>query len=117
MDEEEVVEVRSVHLDGTPNQPGERPYSEVGKRIRKALRDNAMLQMELAEKLGVSDRTVGAWVSGEWYPEGANLRNLAKVLKVSSGWIMSGDDDLEELRESVRNLSRRVEDLERRLDG
>lgn len=53
---------------------------EVTLRIGKILESRNMTQEELAEKLGVSRRSVGMWVRNQSFPRLDNLINIASVL-------------------------------------
>jgi len=71
---------------------------EFGERLRKYRRMNNMTQQELAERLGVSDKSVSRWENGS-YPDVPLLGKLAKELGVTV-------DDLLGETPPVRNLER-----------
>lgn len=109
----EVVEVRSVtNADRHLNHPA----AEVGGRIRQAIKATGLRQGDVAAQIGVSERTVGAWVAGDTIPEGTHLAKLAVVTGRSARWIIEGGDDifetLQELRSELRKLQDRVTQLE-----
>lgn len=60
-------------------------------------------QESLAEKLGVSRQAVSKWENGDAEPEIGKLRLLAEIFKVSTDWLLSDEDPVEE---PVRNLHR-----------
>lgn len=60
--------------------------------VIKALREkNNMTQCQLAEKLGVSDKTVSKWETGSGYPDIALLEPIAQVFSVSVTELISGN--------------------------
>ena len=60
--------------------------------VIKALREkNKMTQLELAEKLCVSDKTVSKWETGKGYPDISLLEPIANVFSVSVTELLSGN--------------------------
>lgn len=57
------------------------------KRLREKLK---LTQNQLADFLGVSDRTVSKWETGRGFPDITFLEPLAKILKVSVAELFSG---------------------------
>ncbi len=57
------------------------------KRLREKLK---LTQSQLADFLGVSDRTVSKWETGRGFPDIIFLEPLAKILKVSVAELFSG---------------------------
>ena len=62
-----------------------------GAVIKELREKNQMTQVELAEKLCVSDKTISKWETGKGYPDGALLEPLAKVFGVSITELISGN--------------------------
>ena len=65
----------------------------VGQRVTEARLGRHMSQQKLAEKAGVSLRTVQHWEAGTTAISLRKLPSLAKVLDVSEDWIMFGRED------------------------
>jgi len=60
--------------------------------VIKNLRDrNKMTQLELAERLGVSDKTVSKWETGKGYPDITLLEPIAEVFRISVTELISGN--------------------------
>ena len=60
--------------------------------IIKDLREkNRMTQLQLAEKLGVSDKTVSKWETGKGYPDITLLEPIAKAFRISVTELISGN--------------------------
>ena len=92
---------------------------EIGDRIRQARQEaGGMTQRELADLLGVTERSVNAYEAGDVIPY-RFIRDLEKALDVPAAWLLHGDaatdDDrkLDEILSIVRGLRDAVERLER----
>ncbi len=62
-----------------------------GAVIKELRETNKMTQSGLAEKLGVSDKTVSKWETGRGYPDITLLEPIAKALRVSVAELFSGN--------------------------
>lgn len=62
-----------------------------GNTIKTLREKNNMTQLQLAEKLGVSDKTVSKWETGKGYPDITLLEPIAEVLRVSVTELISGN--------------------------
>lgn len=65
--------------------------STLGGRIRAARQDLAMHQAELAERVGVTERTVRNWESGARLPRMRKLGEIAAALDVQASWLMEAE--------------------------
>ena len=61
-----------------------------GTVIKKFREKDKMTQFQLAEKLGVSDKTVSKWETGKGYPDITLLEPIAKVFRISVTELISG---------------------------
>lgn len=52
---------------------------------------NKITQVQLAEKLGVSDKTVSKWETGKGYPDITLLEPIADALRVSVAELITGN--------------------------
>ena len=64
---------------------------KIGKFIAECRKKKNMTQQELAEKLGVSDRTVGNWENGRNMPDLSLFKPLCTELDVSINELLSGE--------------------------
>lgn len=64
----------------------------VGSIIATLRRQNGMTQSALAEKLGVSDKAVSKWESGQGYPDITQFPVLAEIFGVSIDYLMLGEE-------------------------
>lgn len=62
----------------------------IGKTIAELRKAKGWTQIELAEKLGVSDKAVSKWESEGGFPEITQLPVLAKIFDVSIDYLMTG---------------------------
>ncbi len=63
-----------------------------GSMIKKLREDHNMTQLQLAEKLNVSDKSVSKWETGRGYPDITMLEPLASALGISVIELLSGED-------------------------
>jgi len=61
-----------------------------GAAIKRLREKQRLPQSQLADFLGVSDRTVSKWETGRAFPDITFLEPLAKILKVSVAELFSG---------------------------
>ena len=83
---------------------------KIGKFISKCRKNKNLTQQELAEKLGVSDRTVGNWENGRNMPDLSLFKTLCDELDISINDLMSGErikkeQYQEKLEENIVNLT------------
>lgn len=65
---------------------------DVGSRIKKAREDANLSQKQLAEKVGVTEKTLRSWEKGETDPNIGKAREISTVCGVRLHWIIDGDD-------------------------
>ncbi|MBQ0083989.1 MAG: helix-turn-helix domain-containing protein [Clostridiales bacterium] len=63
-----------------------------GAVIKKLREEKKMTQSELAEKLGVTDKSVSKWETGKGYPDITLIEPLGRVLGISVIELLSGND-------------------------
>lgn len=81
---------------------------KIGKFIAECRKGKNMTQQELAEKLGVSDRTIGNWENGRNMPDLSLFKPLCKELGITLNDLMSGEkvkekEYQEKLEENIIN--------------
>ena len=81
---------------------------KIGKFICKCRKNKNMTQQDLAEKLGVSDRTIGNWENGRNMPDLALFKPLCDELDITLNDLMSGEvvskkEYQEKLEENIVN--------------
>ena len=88
-----------------------------GKFILRKRKEKNLTQEQLAEKLGVSNKTISKWETGKCMPDYSIVRSLCEELGITIGELMDGEETEEK---SVRiyddvqiiDLLRRTQELE-----
>lgn len=70
---------------------------EFGARLRQFRKDKRMTQQELADALGVSNKSISRWESGAW-PDAPTLPTLAKALGISTDTLLGCEPPLRKLQ-------------------
>ena len=64
---------------------------KIGKFIAQLRKEKKLTQQELANKLGVSDRTVGNWENGRNMPDLSLFKPLCEELGITINDFLSGE--------------------------
>ena len=64
---------------------------KIGKFIAKKRKEKNLTQIQFAEKLGVSDRSVSNWENGKNMPDMSLFPIISKVLNITINDLMSGE--------------------------
>lgn len=62
----------------------------IGDRIRKRRKELNLTQLQLANKLNVTDRAISKWEKNDGNPDFTILPTLAEVLNVSLDYLIAG---------------------------
>lgn len=78
---------------------------KIGKFILELRKEKNMTQMDLADKIGVTDRAVSKWENGKGMPDLSLMQPLCKELGITINDLLSGEkidnhDDQEKFEES-----------------
>ena len=81
---------------------------KIGKFISKCRKEKNMTQSELAEKLGVTDKSIGNWENGRNMPDLSLFKPLCNELDISINDLLSGEkisreDYQEKFEENIVN--------------
>lgn len=63
----------------------------IGKFISSCRKDNGLTQMQLAEKLNITNRAVSKWETGKSIPDISIMLELCEVLGVTVNELLSGE--------------------------
>ena len=79
---------------------------KIGKFIAECRKKNNLTQMQLAEKLNITDRAISKWENGKSMPDSGIMLDLCHELKISVNELLSGEMiDMKNYDESVeKNL-------------
>lgn len=64
---------------------------KIGKFIQERRKEKELTQVELAEKLGVSNRTISKWENGNSLPDYSMFNDLCKELDITINELLSGE--------------------------
>ncbi|MFB2668904.1 S24 family peptidase [Shewanella xiamenensis] len=73
---------------------------DTSERIKRRMRALGLKSVDLVKQTGASKGAISHWVNGTTQPSGENLLSLAKCLKCSPEWLLSGETEKIEVRES-----------------
>lgn len=65
----------------------------IAKNIQKLRQEKGMTQLELAEKLNYSDKTISKWERGESLPDIVVLKNVADIFQVTLDYLVEEEYD------------------------
>ena len=83
---------------------------EIGMRIRRIRKVNKITQEQLAERFGVSSRSVSRWENGNTMPELGILVELADYYEVDIKEIIDGERKSEIMKKEEKETLRKVAD-------
>ena len=64
---------------------------KIGKFIAECRKKNKLTQMQLAEKLNITDRAISKWENGKGMPDSSIMLDLCNELKISVNELLSGE--------------------------
>ena len=90
----------------------------IGSCISKKRREKNLTQEQLAEKLGVSNKTISKWENGKCMPDYSIIEQVCRELSVTLPELMNGEDATEDSvrvydEAQILDLLRRMQELER----
>lgn len=80
---------------------------KIGRFIARVRKEKNMTQEELANILGVTNKTVSRWENGNYMPDLSLLKPLSEALDVSLNELLSGEKDIDvkDADENIFNLT------------
>lgn len=93
---------------------------KIGKFIATRRKMENMTQVQLAEKLGITDRAVSKWENGRSLPDSSVMLELCAVLKITVNDLLSGEEVTmeqynKELEKNLLDVIREKEQADRQL--
>lgn len=92
----------------------------IGKFIALRRKEKNLTQEQLAEKLGVSNKTISKWETGKCMPDYSIVRNLCEELGITIAELMDGkvsENNVSSFKEEqILDLMRRTQELEKQKD-
>ena len=65
---------------------------KIGDFIKKKRKEKGLTQIELAEKIGITDRAISKWERGICCPDISLLKDLCKILDININELLSGNE-------------------------
>ena len=93
---------------------------KIGKFIAECRRKTNLTQMQLAEKLNITDRAISKWETGKSLPDSSIMLELCDVLGISvndllCGEVVSMDNYNKELENNLLEMIKQKEQADKRL--
>ena len=93
---------------------------KIGKFISQCRKNANLTQMQLAEKLNITDRAVSKWETGKAMPDTSIMLDLCSILKISvndllSGEVVSMDNYNKKLENNLFEMVKEKEQADKRL--
>lgn len=76
----------------------------IGKFISTCRKDKGLTQMQLAEKLNITNRAVSKWETGKSVPDASIMLDLCETLNISVNELLSGE------RISMENYQKKADE-------
>ena len=89
-----------------------------GKFISQKRKEKSLTQEQLAEKLGVSNKTVSKWETGKCMPDYSVVKTLCDELEITVAELMDGEKSEEKSvrtydEEQIMDLLKKTQNLEK----
>ena len=93
---------------------------KIGKFIAECRRNVNLTQMQLAEKLGITDRAISKWETGRSLPDSSIMLELCGILGITvndllSGEVVTMDNYNKKLENNLLEMVRQKEEADKRL--
>jgi len=79
--------------------------AKTGKFIAECRKQKGLTQKDLAEQLGISDKTVSKWETGHGMPDVSVISELCEILSISSNELLAGEQ-----LDSAESFSKKAEE-------
>ena len=94
--------------------------AKIGKFIAERRKEVNLTQMQLAEKLDITNRAVSKWETGKAMPDTSLMLDLCDILKISvndllSGEVVTMENYNEKLEKNLLEMVKQKEDADKRL--
>lgn len=76
---------------------------KIGKFIADCRKKMNLTQMQLAEKLGITDRAVSKWETGRAMPDSSIMLSLCQTLKINVNDLLSGEIVMDNYNKEMEN--------------
>ena len=93
---------------------------KIGRFIAVCRKEQNLTQLQLADKLGITDRAVSKWETGKAMPDSSVMLSLCEILKISvndllCGEVVTMENNKKELENNLLEMIRQKEESDKRL--
>ena len=93
---------------------------KIGKFIAECRKKNNLAQMQLAEKLNITDRAISKWENGKGMPDSSIMLELCSELQISVNELLSGEvlevnNYNEKLEQNLIDIVRQKEESDKKI--
>ena len=93
---------------------------KIGKFIAERRKKASLTQMQLAEKLNITDRAVSKWETGKAMPDSSIMLELCDILEITvndllSGEVVTVDNYNKEMEKNLLEMVKQKEEADKRL--
>lgn len=93
---------------------------QIGKFIAEKRKEQGLTQLQLAEKLSITDRAVSKWERGKSLPDASVMLDLCSILNITANDLLSGEvlsmkDYNEKAEKNLVEMVRQKEEADKRL--
>ena len=90
--------------------------SVIGNFITQKRKEKNLTQAQLAQILGISNKTISKWETGRCMPDYSIIKKLCEELGITLSELMDGEEEKESIRvyddEQIVELLKRIQNLE-----
>lgn len=95
---------------------------KVGRFLKELRKENNMTQEQLGERIGVTNKTISRWETGNYMPPVENLKLLSDIYQVSINEILAGerlaqDNYMEAAEENITTALEKMEEKNKRFEN
>lgn len=96
--------------------------AKIGRFIAQCRKEKNMTQKQLADRLGVSDKTVSKWETGKGLPDAGCMVPLSEILEISVNELLTGEripeeEYQEKAEETMVALAKMKEEMKAMKEG
>lgn len=93
---------------------------KIGSFIQEKRKEKNLTQLQLAQKLNVTDRAVSKWETGRAMPDSAIMLDLCRILGITvtdllNGEVISMDNYNEKIEQTLLEMTKQKEEADKRL--
>ena len=93
---------------------------KIGKFIAQRRKEENLTQMQLAEKLNITDRAISKWERGKGLPDASIMLELCRILGITVNDLLSGevvimDNYTEEMEKNLLEMTRQKQAADKQL--